>query len=120
MSEPDCERNEAGECINTNPCMHDAPPVPAELVPLTVGFWDAQLRTVLGLAKEVRDDLTTKRRLQQIAMMCVMQLVAMLQYAAEQEAAEQATADLPTGQPLPDNMKVENRIIVPDNRLVVP
>jgi hypothetical protein len=72
---------------------------------LTIGFWDAQQRTVAGLAREVAHEYTSKERLRDIAKICIMQLMALFEAAKASEQQDQ--------QP-------ESKILTPDTRLVGP
>lgn len=83
-------------------------PVAQELVPLTISFWDAQIRTVLGLASEVQQEYVSKERLRKIAQVCIVQLLAVFESAKMDELQQ------------PPAPEVESHILTLDKRLVVP
>lgn len=61
------------------------PSLPPEVVAGSVGFWEAQERTINALAHEIDDPYIPKDRLRRIAVMALAQLWAMTEAAKLEE-----------------------------------
>jgi hypothetical protein len=70
--------------------IENKPPVEGETV--TMSYWEAQQRTVVGLVNEAMDDLTSKRRIQYILRVIAMQTLALLAGAEQEEINEREKA----------------------------
>ena len=91
-------------------------PVPPELAAQTLSFWDAQLRTVLGLAQQAADPYVSKERLRQIAKLALMQLAAMTEAAKQAEELDAAEV----AQQLAQAPQAKSNLILPSTNLVIP
>jgi hypothetical protein len=70
--------------------IENKPPVEGETV--TMSYWEAQQRTVVGLVNEGMDSITSKRRVQQILHIIALHTLALFAAAEQEEknAAEKA------------------------------
>jgi ribulose bisphosphate carboxylase small subunit len=88
------------------------PVVPEAIASQTLGFWDAQIRTVSGLGKEIGLEYVSKDRLRKIAMVLCVQLLALMEAAKASEQLEQ------TGSSGEDS--AESQILTMDQRIILP
>lgn len=83
--------------------------IPEEMAIATVGFWEAQARTIQALADEAFHEYTSKPRLRQIALMALAHMMAMNNSAQENEKAANEAAEA---------AKAESGLIVPQSGLI--
>lgn len=87
--------------------------IPEELAIATIGFWEAQARTIQALADEAFAEYTSKPRIRQIALMALAHMMAMNQSAQESEKAAQEKAAAEATQ------ETQAGLIVPQSGIVL-
>jgi hypothetical protein len=86
--------------------------VPGDVAVATIGFWEAQARTIQALADEAFAEYTSKPRIRQIALMALAHMMAMNQSAQEAEKAAQEAAQAEATQ------QTQAGLIVPQSGLI--